>query len=136
MKSFPARGFTLIEVMIAVAIVALLAAVALPAYNSQVRKSGRTEAIAAMAAVQQAQERWRANNPAYTEDLDDIGADGTTSPGGYYTLALSSASGTGYTLTATAVAGKQQASDTGCTTLTLTVTNGDADPTPSDCWSR
>ena len=136
MKPFPARGFTLIEVMIAVAIVALLAAVALPAYNSQVRKSGRTEAIAAMAAVQQAQERWRANNPAYTDELGDLGADEITSPGGYYKLVIPDATGTGYTLTATAEAGKQQASDTGCTTLTLTVTNGDADPTPSDCWSR
>lgn len=136
MKPFPTRGFTLIEIMIAVAIVALLAAVALPAYNSQVRKSGRTEAIAAMAAVQQAQERWRANNPAYTGELDDLGADEITSPGGYYKLAISDPTGTGYTLTATAEAGKQQASDTDCTTLTLTVTNGDGDPSPSSCWSR
>jgi type IV pilus assembly protein PilE len=140
MSKFSTRGFTLIEVMITVAIVAILAAVAVPSYNRYVLKSGRTEAFAAMAAVQQAQERWRANKPAYTANLSDLGIAGTTSPSGYYNLAFTSGTvtSTGYTLTATAAAGKRQTGDTGCTTLTLVVSNGNGAPPAANasCWSR
>ena len=133
MNKLSTRGFTLIEIVIAVAIVAILAAVAVPSYNRYVLKSGRTEAFAAMAAVQQAQERRRANEPTYGS-LSDLGINATTTPGGYYTLSLGSITGTGYVLTATA--GGRQASDTGCTTLKLTVSNGDATPDPATCWSK
>ena len=60
------RGFSLIELMIAIAVVGLLTAVAWPSFMESVRKSRRSEALAAMAAIQQAQERWRASHPSYT----------------------------------------------------------------------
>lgn len=132
-----ARGFTLIELMIVVIVVAILAAVAYPSFLNQIRKSRRADAVDAAARIQQAEERWRANNTTYTATIAAGGLNlSATSVGGYYGMAVSAASGTGYTLTATAVAGTSQAADTGCTVMTVTVTNGNAVNTPAICWSR
>lgn len=128
-------GFTLLELMIALAIVAIIGAIAMPSYQSSIRKGRRADAADAVSAVLQAQERWRANNPSYTASFSSLKL-GTTSGGGYYTLALSSATGTGYTLSVTPVAGKGQDKDTGCTTLAVTLAGGSPSYTPAKCWSR
>jgi len=136
-----ARGFTLIEMMIVVVVVAILAAIALPSYNSHLRKSRRSDAVASLNAVLQAQERWRANNATYTSNMTDLGVP-ATSGDGYYTISTSTAvatAGRRYVATAAAVAGGRQAADTGCTTMTITA---DQSLTPSiayaptACWSR
>ncbi|MEK8050465.1 type IV pilin protein [Ideonella sp. DXS22W] len=129
------RGFTLVELAIVLAVIALLAAVAWPSYNASVRKSRRVDAYEAVLRIQQAQERWRGLQPSYTAALSDL-SQSANSPAGYYTLALSAASETAYTITATAVSGRSQASDTGCTALTVTVTRGQAVNGQPDCWSR
>lgn len=85
-------GFSLIELIIVVAIVGLLAMVALPAYNDSVRKSRRSEAVSALAAVQQSQERWRSNHADYTTDLDDLNLSSTTATN-YYEISLSEVDG-------------------------------------------
>lgn len=54
--------------MIAVAVIAILAAIAIPAFNEQVRKSRRSEALAEAGRVQLAMERWRADNPSYASN--------------------------------------------------------------------
>lgn len=132
------NGFTLIELMIAVAIVGILASVAFPSYMSQVRQSRRSDAIQALSTIQLAQERWRANNPTYASTIAALGIVSPTS-GGYYTLAIATTptpTGVVYAATATAVSGKSQASDTGCIPLTVTVANGTATNTPASCWSK
>src|SRR6218665_3655841 len=76
----PVRGFTLVEIMIALILLGILTAIALPAYQSHVAKGRRAEAINALSAVLQAQERWRSNRSSYASTLSDLGYADTTSP--------------------------------------------------------
>jgi type IV pilus assembly protein PilE len=140
-------GFTLIEVMVVVAIVGILASVAYPSYMSQVRKSRRSDAVVALSTVQQSQERWRANNSLYSNDVSSsstglklvtgvTAASSYNTSAGYYTIALSLPTQTGYVATARAITGTSQASDSNCLTLTVTVVNGTAMHMPDACWSK
>jgi type IV pilus assembly protein PilE len=142
------RGFTLIEVMIALVVIALLAAVAYPAYTSAIAKNRRAEGVAAIAAVQLAQERWRSNHDTYSNSFTDLKVGEYSSPSGYYKLAISGNDDVGYTVTATAETGKAQASDTNCVRLQIQVERsiltyrsgasaGALDETNQHkCWSR
>lgn len=67
------RAFSLIELMIVVAIIALLAMVAYPSYMESVRETRRTEGMAMVNKVMQAQERFFMNNLTYTTNLADLG---------------------------------------------------------------
>lgn len=59
------RGFTLIEMMIVVVIVAILAAIAYPAYTNAITKARRSDGVDALLNIQALQEKYRANNPSY-----------------------------------------------------------------------
>lgn len=124
-------GFTLIELMIAIVIVAVLASIGLPAFFDSIRKSRRSEAFTALSALQQAQERFRGNNATYSSNLtaaptaDPPGlGQAATTPGGYYTISLANVSATGYDAVATAVSGKTQAKDGTCATLAVRMNGG------------
>ncbi|CAD5372081.1 Type IV pilus biogenesis protein PilE [Rubrivivax sp. A210] len=116
------RGFTLIELLVAVAIVAILAAVALPTFIDSVRKGRRSDAFAAIAAIQQAQERWRANNPSYNSSLGSPPSGLNISEPANYGLAITDAAANGYVITATGRAA--QASDRNCKLLSLRMLDG------------
>lgn len=133
------HGFTLIELMIVVAVAGILAAIAYPSYNEYIRKSRRSEAIAALSTIQQAQERWRSGNATYTSTLANVWTGATT----YYDLSVvAGATATAYTARATSKSGTSQAADAKCTQLSIVVANGAAayEATGSAgnnaCWNR
>jgi type IV pilus assembly protein PilE len=117
-------GFTIIELMIVVIIIGVLAAVALPSFFDSIRKGRRSEAFAAIAAVQQAQERWRSNNPEYTNSLSSLVIGSPTRPGGYYSLTVSDSGAVAYVVRAEAVSGTSQVNDGDCAKLAVKVERG------------
>ena len=147
-----AVGFTLIEMMIVVVIVAILAAFAFPAYQDYVRKSKRADGMNYLLELQTLQEKHRASHTTYANSITAAtnatppGLGRTTaSPKGYYNVALANATATGYTLTASALGDQQK--DKGrdgntCTALVLTVNAANprgikgknGAPNDTTCW--
>lgn len=118
----PSSGFTLIELLITVAIIAILSAIAYPSFMEALRKSRRADAMAALTLIQQAQERWRANNAAYTTDLGASGLKlSPSSPDGHYTLSVTDTSPTNYTANATVKSASVQAQDLKCAVLQVSM---------------
>lgn len=86
------KGFTLIEILITLAIIALLAALAVPRYNDQLRKGKRSDGIDAITVVLEAQERFYADNLSYTTNLGLLGVS-VNSPQGHYILSAAACGG-------------------------------------------
>lgn len=132
-----ARGFTLIEVMITVAIVAILSMIAYPSYVQYVVRSNRAAAESFMHEVAAAQERFLLDNRAYAGSLSTLqyASNVPANVASNYTITLSASSvPPSYQLTATPQ-GSQQANDRACGTLTLTNTGSkSASGSALNCW--
>lgn len=114
-----AAGFTLIELMITVAIVAILMAVALPSYREHVVRSNRAAVEGFMQEVANRQERYLLDNRSYADSLTSLGMSVSPEISPNYTVTVTNAGvGLVYTITATPI-GSQLASDTQCGALTL-----------------
>lgn len=112
------RGFTLIEMMVTVAVAGVLGSIAYPSFDSQLQRSRRSEALTALMTIQLTQSRWQANTGSYGT-LAEIGAPSRT-PAGHYDLAVGDLSAASYQVTA--VARGAQARDAACRELRLRVT--------------
>jgi len=128
-------GYTLIEMLIAVTMLAILVIVATSVYPTYVRKGRRIDAINSLLSITLAEERYRGNNTQYGT-LAQVWGGVTTSSEGYYTLSISNVSATTYTITATAVGNQANdaADGTSCSSLVIAVSNGTITKTPAACW--
>lgn len=140
MKSF--KGFTLIELMITVAVIGILAGIAYPSYQDSVMKSRRRDAQGALVGLANAMERHFTETNSYlgSADADDrpiifaiqSPVDGGTAA---YELFINPVSATTFTLQATPT-GAQANDKCGDLTLTNTGARGftGSNATTTDCW--
>lgn len=137
------KGFTLIELMVVVAIVAILTAIALPSYQSFVLQSHRTTAINGVMDIASAESKYYTANNAYIASLTTLGYANDPFPvpdttNTYYNLSVAVGVGsTSFTVTATTAG--NQTNDTACGNYTYTdlgVKNITGTGTSSDCWKQ
>ena len=134
-------GFTLIELMIVVAIVGILAAVAYPNYQDYTREARRTDGHNALLTLANNLEKHFSDENTYTADLDAMGytetaADKIESPQEHYELTVAAGAtgnlSTSYVATAEAIG--IQAIDTGCATIIYDSTGLKSSSGGDDCW--
>ena len=159
-----ASGFTLIELMIVVAVAAILVAIAVPTYQSQIRHSRRTDAKTAVLDAAVREEKYLTLSNGYTTTASNLGYSALPTligSGGYYNLyvcvgaattttaptvpcvAVTGTTGTSFVVAAIPVAGTSQASDSQClyfavdntgTQYSANTTAGTGTNTTSTCW--
>lgn len=107
------RGFTLIELMIAIAIVGILAAIAYPSYADHVRKGRRASAQAHLMDVAQREQQYLLDQRSYAATVAALGMSTPSDVSTFYTITITAPAGTPPTFTATAtpIAGSAQATD-------------------------
>lgn len=141
------QGFTLAELLTALVVVAVLAAVAVPLWRVHLLRVRRAEATTALIAIQTAQDRYFGRHARYAgaADFTRAAPEGlgqrTHSDGGHYELALSTGDdGLAYIATTRAVRATGQSDDSRCTEFTLDQNNrrravdADGNDRSADCW--
>jgi type IV pilus assembly protein PilE len=122
-KNHAPRGFTLIEIMIALAIVAVTTTIAVASYRGHLQRGHRAEAAQALLLAAAEQEKFHLSHGSYAERLDARVGDvapglpvASRTPGGHYALAITLASTAEFRIAATAMA---ERSDPLCHTLSI-----------------
>jgi type IV pilus assembly protein PilE len=154
LQAKPSSGFSLIELMIALAIGAILVAIAVPLYAKQVQHSRRVDARTAVLDIAGREERYLSLQSSYTTSPANLGYSATavafpmTVGSGYYTANVTVVAGVApnpptYKVFATAIAGTSQAKDTQCQYFSVDSTGkqfssastaGTGADTSATCW--
>lgn len=136
MSRHGSRGFTLIEVIIALVVATVLMSVALPAYRDQIAKSRRSDAKTSLMTLAQLMERWYTERGSYAGAT--VGATGiapSASSQGYYTMSITAQDAAGFTIRATPT-GAQTGDACGSFTYSQAGTRGvtGGTKTAAQCW--
>jgi type IV pilus assembly protein PilE len=143
-QAHPAAGFTLIEVLIALAIVAITAIIAGSTYRGHVRRSHRLQAVQALLMAATEEEKFHLANGRYGDRLDAVAGDdppglpvSSRTPGGYYRLAVVVATAAEFRIVAT---GAGSGADPLCSRLAIdesgrrTATDSRGADSAGRCW--
>ncbi|MDD2658600.1 MAG: type IV pilin protein [Methylococcales bacterium] len=129
-------GYTLLELMIAVAIIGILAAIAYPSYVNQILKSQRTSAKTALLDLASREAKYYSLNNAYTTSMSNLGYANAgpipvpDSASHYYDLSVAAENTTGYVATASPT-GRQASDSCGSYTIDYLGVKGAG---ASNCW--
>lgn len=148
--SVRSRGITLIELLVAMVIAAVLATIAIPSYRSHVIRTQRTDAIGALLQVQAAQEKYFLQYNRYTSQLTAAPPAGLglrdTSEHGYYTLEIQVPAGApeadAYRVIARPRAGTGPAGDARCQLFSIDqngrkyAQDAEGNDRTAECWRR
>lgn len=140
-------GFTLLEVLTAIVVVGVLAAIAIPSWRTHLLRARRGDATTALIEVQKAQDSFFGRQARYADAAQlttpapgGLGLAATSAQGFYRIEIVTSADGLAFTATASVVASAGQADDTRCVALSIdyfgqrrAVDSEGNDRTP-DCW--
>jgi type IV pilus assembly protein PilE len=124
------NGFSLIELMIVTALIAILVTLSYPSYISFVRKADRTEAITTLLDWANRQQVWRADHPSYNTGINPANTEN-------YSYSIT-ATATSFTLTATALNVQTEDKEDGvaCSTLTLDHAGNKGPGGHLECWGE
>ncbi|MBX2881160.1 MAG: type IV pilin protein [Granulosicoccus sp.] len=131
------KGFTMVELLIVVAIMGIITAIAIPSYSGYVTESRRTDAKTLLLEAAGEQTRFFSENNSYAASMTAMGYSDNSEPteSGHYTVSVTASTASSFTLTATAVG--DQTSDTECGNLTINsvgIKTESGTGTNADCW--
>ncbi len=129
-------GFTLLELMITVALVGIIASVAISSFSNNVMTANRTDGRAKLLEEAVVLEKCKAIYGVYNNNCSITSSSSVISSDGYYMIAPTALTSSTYTLTAYPVASGPQSNDTQCTSITLTHlgVQGGTGALLSECW--